>query len=171
MKRYLLIGGMALALIAVAAWRMSARSDERMIRRTLRDAVQALEKQGPENPVTAARRANRAARIFVETPVLSGRGLNARWRSRAELRSGIFHARAAAEQLSISLRDISITMDPSGERAELTGTARIRGERIGGSDRGREFVEFSSEWIKTPDNWRLKILRRVEAIRHPHSSG
>ncbi len=169
MKRYALMGAILLALVAWAAWRMAAQSDERIIRRTLRDAVQALEKNGPENPITAARRADRAAQIFVENPVFSGRGLNARWRSRTELRSGIFHARASVEQLSINLHDISISMEPSGDRAELNGTARIRGAGIDGSGRGQEFVEFATEWIKTPDGWRLAVLRRVEAIRHPQS--
>lgn len=169
MKRSILWVGVGLVLVAWVAWRLAPRSDERIIRRTLRDAVQALEKKGPENPVVAARRAERAAQIFVETPVFAGRGLDARWRSRTELRSGIFHARASAKRLSISLHDLSFSMDASGERAVLTGTARIRGEGIDGSGRGREFMEFATEWVKTPDGWRMEVLRRVEGIRPPQS--
>lgn len=168
MKRSWLIWVIGFGLVGVLAWRMLPRNDERAIRRNLRDAVQALEKDGPENPIAAARRAERAADIFVPNPIIEGRGLDARWRSRTELRSGIFQVRAAAERLSISLHDISVKIETSGEQAVLSGTARVRG--AGTHGRGsleQEFVEFTTEWVKTPDGWRLAVLRRVDAIRNP----
>lgn len=165
-RRNTLLGMVALVALGAVAWRMLSQSDERIIRRTMREAALALEKDGAENPIVAARRAERVAEILTPTPVIViGVGMDAHWRSRSEVRSAIFRARAAAEQIAVSLHDISVTVDPSREQAVLTGTARVRGVTQHDRSEGREFIEFSTEWTKTPDGWRLAVLRRVEAVR------
>ncbi len=160
----LLVVAVLAALMAVALSLLS-ENDERIIRRALRDATQALEKDGAENPIAAARRAERVAEILVANPVIIGFGMDAHGRSRSEVRSTIFQARAAAEQLAVSLHDISVAVDPSREQAVLTGTASVRGVATHDRSGGREFIEFSTEWTKTPDGWRLAVLRSVDAIR------
>ncbi len=160
-----MLGLIALAALGVAAWLLLSQNDERIIRRALREAALALEKDGPENPIAAARRAERVAEILTANPAIAGFGMDARWNSRSEARSAIFHARAAAQRISVSLHDLSVTVDPSREQAIMTGTADVRGIAAQDRSAGREFVEFEAEWTKTPDGWRLAVLRRIEAVR------
>ncbi len=168
--KYRVISGLLIALTALALWRTLSQSDERIIRKMLHGAVQALEKKGPESPITAIRRAERIAEIFVEQPDITIAELGgARWRSRSELRAAIFQARAATKQVSIRLRDLSVRVDPAGNQATLSGTAQIRAVGLSSPDTAREFSEFTSTWIKTADGWRLAAIQRVDAIRRPEA--
>ncbi len=159
--------GIVLIAAGLVLWRVLPQSDERMIRSALRQAVRAVEKKGPENPVAAARRADRAAAVFAPEPDEAGYGLGAGWTHRSQVRAGLFRARAAVDRLSIRLSDVSVEVDPDGEQALLRGTARVSATGTGDLGSGREIGEFESYWIRTEEGWRLARIRPVEAIRRP----
>ncbi len=158
-------GVVALTAVVVVALFLLMRNDERRIRRAFREAVQVLEKDGPENPIVAARRAERATEILTDDPSIELFEMHGRFTSRSEARSSVFHARASAEQLSVRLHDVSVAVDDSRQQAVLTGTAVVRGRSVHDRSGGREVVEFATEWIKTTDGWRMAVVRGVEAIR------
>lgn len=171
MKTSHVIIGLA-AILAGAIWTLSlAGRDERVIRKSFREAVQALEKSGPESPLAAAGRADTVAGVFVSHPDIS---LIADDRipwpipptgSRAEIRSAVFHARATVDRLTLRVDDLSLQIRPDRAHATLSGTVRARAAVRG--ETGEMYQEFESDWIRLAEGWRVSAVRAVDAIRRP----
>ena len=162
-RRVILAGVLAAAGVAAAVWLLRP-TDGARIHRAMAELLAAAEKTGPESAMSAVRRADRAAAWFAEDCEIridrSGLGAVA---SRTELRQSLFRLRGMLDTLRVTLHDESIVVSPDRTSAMQRFTARATARHHG--DEESALQETEVEWLRTPDGWRIRTLRAVEAIR------
>lgn len=161
--RALVIALAALGAAVAAGWLLRP-TDEARIRRALADLVAAVGKSGPESPVAAARRAERAAGWFLpDCEVRIERAGLGTVATRGELRQAIFQARAAMDSLRIGLHDQSVTV--SADRSGAVHGFTARAEAVHRGDPESAVQEVRIQWRRTPDGWRIRSVSTIEGIR------
>ncbi|MBM4154620.1 MAG: hypothetical protein FJ221_06275 [Lentisphaerae bacterium] len=163
-KTRILVAVPAVLAVAVGIGWLLRPTDEARIRRALADLVAAVGKDGPESPVGAARRAERASGWFLpDCEVRIERAGFGTVATRGELRQAIFQARAALDSIRIGLYDPSVTV--SADRASAVHGFTVRAEVRHRGDPESAVQEVRIEWRRTPDGWRIRSVSTVEGIR------
>lgn len=161
-RTFILILAAGLA-VGAAAWRLRP-TDEAKIRRAMGTTVAALEKSSAESAIASIQRAERAVEAFAdECAVDIGRTEVPSVASRGELRQMVFQGRAMLSSLRIDVRDESVVLSPDRTGATHRFTALVTADRRGSEDSAVKELEV--RWIRSPDGWRIRSIRPVEAIR------
>lgn len=161
--RVWIVASLALGAAVAVGW-LVRPSDEARIRRALSDLIAEVGKAGPESPVAAARRAERASGWFLpDCEVRIERAGLGTVATRGELRQAIFQARAALDSLRIGLHDQDVAVSP--DRAGAVHRFTARAEAVHRGDPESAVQEVRVQWLRTPDGWRIRSVSTVEGIR------
>lgn len=167
MKPWTRWAGLGLAVALAAGLWMHARwnRDEARLRRALADLTALVEKKAPESPLAAGGTADRIARQFAESGAdLVIQGLpELASASRAELRSAVFQFRHGVERLSVSVRDVEVSVDPDRTRARMGFVVRASIDAAGGEESGVREVRMI--WERGEDGWRIRRIEADEGLR------
>lgn len=160
-------GGVALAAGLAAGLWLHARwnRDEARLRRALAEITALVEKTAPESPLTAGGTADRIARQFSGSGAdLVIQGLpELASASRAELRSAVFQFRHGVERLSVSVRDVEVSVDPDRARARMSFVAHASVRAVGGEESGVREVRM--DWARGEEGWRIRRIEADEGLR------
>ena len=151
------------AALAVAVWWWYRSRDEARLWRALAKLEQLVEKDGTESPIASAARAREAAGYFVAEPDIEIQNLPVPFEGRGELASSLFQARAMAERLDVEIFDRSLVVHPDRFGAAMQFVARAVGGVHG--DREQVIRQFTLNWVKTPDGWRIETVRGTEGLK------
>lgn len=164
MKTRVLLGVSAVLGAALVAGWLLRPTDEARIRRSLADLVAEVEKDAPESPVAAARRAERASRWFLpDCEVRIERAGFGTVATHGELRQAVFQARSALDSLRIALydQDVAVAADRTNAVHRFTARAEVRHR----GDPESAVQEVRIQWRHTPGGWRIRSISTVEGIR------
>jgi hypothetical protein len=160
------VGVVLVVALAVAGWMYLRRDrDEARLRRALAELAAWVEKKAPESPLAAGGTADRIARQFSESGAdLIIQGLpSLTSASRAEIRSAVFQFRHGAEHLSVSVRDVEVTLAEDRTRARMTFVVSASLRMAGGEERGVREVRM--DWAREEEGWRIRRIEADEGLR------
>ncbi|MCF7837148.1 MAG: nuclear transport factor 2 family protein [Candidatus Marinimicrobia bacterium] len=153
-------------LILVALWGLQRyrTRDERQLRRLTRELFAAVQLDGAEPAVVAARRSRALVRFFVPELTITIRDAPT-VTARAELISLAFQARTRLEYLRAELHGLEIEWDPGRDRARMLLAARLTAR--GRGEQGQGWREYEFDWIRTAEGWRCRAIREASTIERP----
>ncbi len=158
MKRVL-----TLAVAAIAAWALWSwwRGDERRIASRWEGALEAFEKSGPEDQLTALAKVRAIVALFAPGFSISARPYEETIADTQQLAAIVHRYRDRARRIVVSDADRDIELFEN-RTAELSAVVQIDGEESGGP--GRERFRVRVAWREDEGVWRIQELEIVEVL-------
>jgi hypothetical protein len=157
---------LVIALIIVA-WGFLGRwgSDERRIKREVKNLQELVTKNIGEGDLTSLNRAREITEIFADPFDFEAEQFDFRSRDRQSLAVGIHSYRSRAESIGMRVRDWQLDVDKPSLRATLNVTTDfVTSFR---DITGREAYRWRVNWVEQEGEWRIDYVRLLEVIEEP----
>lgn len=136
------------------------RSDERRIASRWRGALDAFEKSGPEDPLTAFGKVRDVVALFAPGFAISARPYEGTITDAQQLAGIVHRYRDRASRIAVSDSDREIERFEN-RTAEMTAVVQVDGDRGGP---GRERFRVRVAWREDDGVWRVQELEIVEVL-------
>lgn len=148
MRSRLLLAGV-LALAALALWRLWP-SERRAIERQFDRLLEAMEKSGTEDQLTAFGRARRVSRLFSPGFLVVARPYEGAISDAQQLIGVVAHYRGSVERLEIVVQKSDLAIDSRRGTAEQRALLLTVSQ---GGGLGRQSFDFRFAWTKIDGDW------------------
>ncbi len=151
----------ALLAVAVAVWLFGQLGGEkRQIVKRLERLEELVEKDRPENDLSAANKARNVGLLFARDFVIDLKGRASGVVSdRARVAQVMLRYRSVPSRIELTFRDVEIELDEAAGAAEMTALAAASATTGGDLQHRRFRLAFS--WVKEDREW---VIRRAELI-------
>jgi hypothetical protein len=155
---------LALAGLAVFAWRTREGGEER----TIRERIEALRTEVNASTVDGLGTAARASEIgsyFTEDAVVELGGGSVPIRGRETLMDMAARLQPRTAAFRLDLDDVGIEMVPGGTAADVMLTASFVRRSISTGEESRDAREFAVVLVKTDGGWRISRITAIDTLR------
>jgi hypothetical protein len=155
---------LALAGLAVFAWRTREGGEER----TIRERIEALRTEVNASTVDGLGTAARASEIgsyFTEDAVVELGGGSVPIRGRETLMDMAARLQPRTAAFRLDLDDVGIEMVPGGTAADVMLTASFVRRSISTGEESRDAREFAVVLVKTDGTWRISRITAIDTLR------
>ena len=155
---------LALAGLAVFAWRTREGGEER----TIRERIEALRTEVNASTVDGLGTAARASQIgsyFTEDAVVELGGGSVPIRGRETLMDMAARLQPRTAAFRLDLDDVGIELVPGGTAADVMLTASFVRRSISTGEESRDAREFAVVLVKTDGAWRISKITAIDTLR------
>lgn len=151
------LAALGVGVVILAGVLFSVDWEARAVHKRLDALVKLVEKDGAENTLMSAAKANRVPGFFTDQPMIRMSDLRRRIEDTSELKGAVLALRTQAQSVSVGIRDRELVLNREAGTADLSFRARVRVVRGGEAETGEDAVRM--RWVKDEDGeWRVDSL-------------